>query len=139
MPRKRSISRRATLAGLSGLAAGMATKAHAAPRAELIMFDATWCGYCKKFKREVAPTYSSTRAGGIFPLRIIDIERETPDFSLKEKVRGTPTFVIVADGIEIARFSGYGGPDHFYETMDRIISAWEQARQKWDRGGGDRA
>jgi thioredoxin-related protein len=126
------------LAALLALIAVAFAMAGAAAAAELVMFDAAWCGYCKKFKREVAPTYNSTAAGRIFPLRIIDIDREKPDFSLKEAVRGTPTFVIVAEGMEIARFSGYGGPDHFYGTMEKIVSAWERARQRMKRGpGGD--
>ena len=123
----------AALLTLIAVAFAMAGAAASAAAAELVMFDATWCGYCKKFKREVAPTYNSTAAGRVFPLRIIDIDRETADFTLKEKVRGTPTFVIVAEGMEIARFSGYGGPEHFYETMEKIVSAWERARQRMKR------
>lgn len=123
--------RRISLA-LSMLAILVATGLATAPAqaAELVMFDAKWCGYCKRFHREVGATYGESDVAQVFPLRVIDIDREQPDFEAREQVRGTPTFVFVESGREIARFSGYTSPERFYETMRRAVDAYHRAKAK---------
>lgn len=114
--------------------ASVAFGSGAVAAAELVMFDAKWCGYCKRFHREVGDSYAASDVARVFPLRIIDIDRDQPDFEVRERVRGTPTFVFVEDGREIARFSGYSSPERFYDTMRRAVEAYEKARQKARQG-----
>ena len=102
--------------------------------AELVMFDAKWCGHCKRFHREVGESYGQSDVAQVFPLRVIDIDHEQPDFEVRERVRSTPTFVFVEDGREIARFSGYASPDRFYDTMRRAVDAYHRAKAKAAKG-----
>jgi thiol-disulfide isomerase/thioredoxin len=85
---------------------------------ELIMFDASWCGYCRQFKMEVFPIYSQTALGSKIPLEIVDLsDQDRVWFDLDERIEGVPTFVLVSDGSEVARFSGYSGPRAFFATL----------------------
>jgi thiol-disulfide isomerase/thioredoxin len=107
-----------------GIVAGLAlsTLASLAPSPaqalELVMFDAPWCGYCRQFRREVVPIYQRTVIGRKIPLQIVDLDgQEGVTFNLDEGVAGVPTFVLVHDNNEVARFSGYSGSKDFFETL----------------------
>ena len=100
-----------------------------AAAAELVMFDARWCGYCKRFHKEVgAEGYKASAAARSFPLRVLDVDRERPQFRLKQPVNGTPTFVLVEGDREIARFSGYGGRSEFLRTVASLAAEYEAGR-----------
>lgn len=96
--------------------------------AELVMFDSPTCVYCKKFKREAAPLYNRSPAAAVLPLRIVQIDRDALWFRLKGAVRTTPTFVIVEQGEEVERFSGYSGRDAFLDLMNSLTEAYRNYR-----------
>jgi len=90
---------------------------------DLIMFEASWCGYCKQFKREVEPNYRSTRIGRQIPLRLVRVGGNV-GFKLRGPVSGYPTFVLVDHGVEVARFSGYDGASDFYQSLADAASRY---------------
>lgn len=100
-----------SLQSLTALAAALMLMALAtlpAAAAELIMFDRAGCPYCVKWKKEVGPGYSKTAEGALAPLRIHNIaDGQIKEIEFKRPVRFSPTFVLVDNGREIDRITGY--------------------------------
>lgn len=109
-----------SILGLAGLAGGLGSHALAQgrPDVELIMFDDPGCGYCRQWHREVGPAYRNSPEGKRAPLRVVMIRDRRPEgITLKSAVRATPTFVLVQDGREVGRLTGYGGADFFWSML----------------------
>ena len=71
---------------------------------------------------EVGTVYDKTEEGRIAPLRRVDIHGARPrDLSHIERIRFTPTFVIVDQGQEVGRILGYPGEDMFYGMLGEIL------------------
>jgi hypothetical protein len=89
---------------------------------ELIAFEAPGCIYCPVFRRDVLPTYAATRAGKAAPLRFVDLNDAAADsFELSGPVTMVPTLVLVRDGVEIGRISGYFGRENVHHMLDAML------------------
>lgn len=89
---------------------------------ELIAFEAPGCSYCPILRRDVAPSYPSSRAGKVAPLRFIDInDQAAATFELTSPVTMVPTVVLVRDGVEIGRIAGYVGPANMHRLLDPLL------------------
>jgi hypothetical protein len=86
----------------------------------LVMVDDKGCVYCAKWDREISSSYSASDEGQFAPLarRI----KGHPDLSGLAGLRFTPTFVLLERGHEVGRIIGYGGEDHFWGELDRLLS-----------------
>lgn len=93
--------------------------------AELVMVEQRGCVYCQTWHREVGPEkYALTDEGAFAPLRVIDLHAPRPgDIAFARPLRITPTFVLVADGRELARFEGYPGEDFFWGILGMMLNA----------------
>jgi len=114
-------ARRAYLIGLvatvlvSGLPACAST-------VELYMFERDGCPYCAQFNREIAPGYHRSPEGQLAPLRRIDWKAQLPTgVSIDKPVNATPTFVLIKDGKEAGRITGYPGADFFYWLLTGVL------------------
>lgn len=66
----------------------------------LVKFGAPWCGPCQS----VAPTLEAMAGEG---KAIFDVNTdEDQDSAIKYGIRGVPTFILFADGVEVKRTSG---------------------------------
>jgi hypothetical protein len=107
-----------TLALLLG--ACVSTSARAA---ELLMFELRGCPWCIKWHREIGPAYPRSSEGLRAPLRIVDIKAPLPgDLSLDRPVTSSPTFVLVDEGREIGRITGYPGAEFFWGLLDELLA-----------------
>lgn len=100
------------------------------PRRELLMVERDGCSWCVAWDREVAPAYAKSAEGRLAPLRRIDIadwRRAGVTFTMPPTV--TPTFVLVSDGREIGRITGYPGADFFWGLLDEMLRKLEPVRQ----------
>ena len=89
---------------------------------ELIAFEAPGCIYCPIFRRDVLPSYAASRAGKAAPLRFVDLNDEAADsFQLSAPVTMVPTLVLIRDGVEIGRISGYFGRDNVHHMLDAML------------------
>tara|TARA_B100001245_G_C22776133_1_gene375005 strand:- start:298 stop:765 length:468 start_codon:yes stop_codon:yes gene_type:complete len=99
-----------------------------APGLQLIAVLVDWCPYCNKWTEEVVPSYSN-----IVPLVIINATsgNNIPQWYKKalklkkvSKLRGIPAFIIwdTEAEVELVRWVGYGGGEHFYEMLDKAIN-----------------
>jgi Thioredoxin-like domain len=123
------IDRRSALMQLAGFGAlaGFAGVSSAGAqvrggRAELVMFDDPGCSYCRAWHREVGPAYRNSPEGRVAPLRVVQLRGPKPEgVTLASPVRATPTFVLVQDGREVGRLTGYGGADFFWGMLGDVM------------------
>ena len=93
----------------------------ASQAAELLMFSQGGCPSCLRWDREVGTIYDKTAEAAIMPLRHIDIARQaTSNVTLSSRILYTPTFVVVDDGREIGRITGYINDDAFWGLLGSL-------------------
>lgn len=89
---------------------------------ELVAFEAPGCIYCPVFRRDVAPAYDTSRAGRAAPLRFVDLnDRAAEGFQLTAPITVVPTLVLMRDGVEIGRISGYVGPNSIHRILGPML------------------
>lgn len=82
---------------------------------ELVMFEQPGCGYCLRWDHEVGALYGKTAEARTLPLRRLDIAgQKQSGIALAAPVRFTPTFVVVEDGREVGRITGYSNDKTFW-------------------------
>jgi thioredoxin 1 len=74
-------------------------------RGEVLFFNATWCGPCRRMK----PIVASMRRQG-YRMRDVDVDRNR-DLAEKYGIHAVPTFVFIENGSEVNRFSGGTTPE----------------------------
>jgi hypothetical protein len=105
----------------------LATLAHAADAAELIMYRRDGCPWCAKWDREIGPIYPKTEFNQRAPLRLINLDHDR-DLPIKHgAIRYTPTFVLVENGKEVARMEGYPGEDYFWPRLTNLFQMAKEA------------
>ena len=112
--------RQTVLAGIAGLLllAGLVPAA----AAELIMFERDGCMYCARWKREVGPIYQSTPEGRSAPVRHVDLGDAGREKGLATPVRYTPTFVLMNEGREVGRITGYINDQAFWGLLGKMLA-----------------
>lgn len=91
------------------------------------MYRRNGCPFCVRFEREVAPVYAKTREGALAPLRRIDLSAGgVRDAGLREPVIATPTFVLVDDGREVGRITGYLNDDMFWGLLGQLLAGMDK-------------
>ncbi len=109
--------------------AAVALTAANACASELVMFERDGCPYCARWDAEVAPAYMKTVEGLRAPLRRYNIGLGQPkDIVLERPVRYTPTFVLVDDGREVSRITGYVENGMFWGLLQPMIAKLGDAR-----------
>lgn len=89
---------------------------------ELVMFEGKGCVYCHRWDRDVGTLYNKTAESKDLPLRRLDIsEQKTSGVALASPVRYTPTFIIVDNGREIGRITGYINDDAFWGLLGTFV------------------
>jgi thioredoxin-related protein len=107
----------------------------AGARAEtvLLMAEETGCVWCARWDAEISAIYPKTPEGRAAPLQRFDIHGQAPEgVAFKSRVRFTPTFVLVRDGLEIDRIEGYPGEDFFWGLLGLML---EQANVPHEETG----
>ena len=96
---------------------------------ELLMFSVSWCGYCRAFHEQVAPTYKDSEYAKNLPLIIINADKyplHIPKWFAIAYKKGdikpiivTPTFILWDEKqkVEIDRLVGYIGKEWFYDQL----------------------
>jgi hypothetical protein len=93
--------------------------------AELIMVEQEGCVYCEQWDAEIMPIYPKTAESRVAPLRKMDLFDTFPeDVTFARPVNFTPTFVLVEDGVELARIEGYPGEAFFWGLLGRILTQY---------------
>ncbi len=100
--------------------------------AELVMFDRKGCPWCAKWHAEIGVEgYARSPEARTAPLRVYLVGTPMPaDIKRLTPIIGTPTFVLMDNGVEVDRFEGYPGKAVFYGrlqlALDRLTGADKQ-------------
>jgi len=93
-----------------------------AQAAELVLFEFDGCLWCEQWKSDVGRYYHDTAEGQAAPLRIVDLFDKRPAHLRRIRpVRATPTFVLVDQGQEIGRITGYTGEREFWIDFGKML------------------
>ncbi len=90
---------------------------------ELVMVEERGCIWCARWNADVAPEYPKTPEGMAAPLRRIDLRDRPEDLSFETRLRFTPTFVLMVNGVEADRIEGYPGEDFFWPMLGAMLDA----------------
>lgn len=91
--------------------------------AELLMFESGGCVYCQRWDRDVGAIYDKTQEAKLLPLRRIDVGRQSASgVTLQSPVRYTPTFVVVDNGREVGRITGFISDESFWGLLDELAA-----------------
>ena len=116
------------------LAAAAALSPGVAAASELVMFERDGCVWCARWNREIAPVYDRTEEAKVLPLRRINMDRDKePGVLLASPVRFTPTFLIVDDGHEIGRITGYMNDESFWGLLGKYAARLTNPQPKANR------
>jgi thioredoxin-related protein len=92
---------------------------------ELLMYERAGCVHCARWNREVGPAYPLTPQGKLAPLRRMDLDARknpaVPEPSLERPVRYSPTFVLLKDGREVGRITGYMDDAMFWGVFSKML------------------
>lgn len=83
------------------------------------------CAWCARWDAEISHIYPKTAEGRTAPLVRYDLRGDDPDVTFQRRVSFTPTFILVEDGVEVARIEGYPGEDFFWALLAEMF---EQAK-----------
>jgi len=90
--------------------------------AELLVFETENCPYCFIFRRDVAPNYMSSPRAKDVPLRYVDARKtDLSTMRLKSPLTMVPTVVLMKNGREVDRITGYMGPEPFFHMVSRLM------------------
>ncbi|MGE0844811.1 MAG: hypothetical protein AB7L41_00985 [Flavobacteriaceae bacterium] len=107
----------------------LATLAPADAETRLVMLEQPGCHWCQRFDAEIAGAYEKSPEGRIAPLRRVDITRDWPeDLATIAPDRYTPTFILIDDGVEIARLRGYPGDNWFWPMLEEMLDKLDGRR-----------
>lgn len=103
---------------LSGLLWPVETRA-----SELLIFEREGCVWCQRWDREIGRIYDKSAEARVLPLRRVNAgEQTTGGITLASPVRFTPTFVVVDNGREIGRITGYLNDDAFWGLLAALAT-----------------
>ena len=128
----RTLAKTSTLIA-AAVAAGMLLPGMA-QASELVMFEQAGCVYCQRWDRDVGSLYGKTPEAQSLPLRRIDIQNQKASgVTLASPVRYTPTFVVVDNGREVGRITGYSNDDSFWGLLDALAAKLAPASHEPNR------
>ncbi|MTH76516.1 SoxS protein [Paracoccus aestuariivivens] len=100
-----------------------AAQAKDATALRLMMVRRKGCVYCAQWDREIAPIYGQHPEGRAAPLVMLDIDGPYPDgLALDRMPWLTPSFILLNGGMEITRYEGYPGADHFFPMLGTMLA-----------------
>lgn len=88
----------------------------------LLMAEEDGCYWCESWDEEISHIYPKTVEGKTAPLKRYNLHNETPDVTLEQTVRFTPTFILVHNGTEVGRIEGYPGEDFFWSLLSMLFT-----------------
>lgn len=97
---------------------------------QLVVFEATDCAFCAKFRAEVSDGWQSS-----VPIAHTLDAREPEGWTLEKPLFATPTIVLFENGKEVSRYTGYNGDKaRFWQWLGFRLLTEEQRDIAFDNG-----
>jgi thioredoxin-related protein len=93
---------------------------------ELIVLEIEDCPICSLVRTQIAPAYARTPRAAAVPMRFVDLNRiDQGKMQLSGPVTVLPTILLMRNGTEIDRITGYLGPENFLQMVRTMIGPTE--------------
>ena len=98
--------------------------ARSATAAELVMVTTRGCSFCMAWEREVGVAYPRSSEATRAPLRHVDF-KDAKSLPVESSVQYTPTFLLIENGHERGRITGYHDPGMFWGLLGGLLAQLE--------------
>lgn len=106
-------------AARAGEASRAAGQAETLAPVQLVMVDDLGCPYCARWDAEVGGGYANSAEGRHAPL--VRIRRGDSRLARFKTITHTPTFIVLHEGAEAGRITGYPGAHFFWPMLEEIL------------------
>lgn len=97
-----------------------------ATRLELLVMEVSNCGVCHLVRDHLQPAWERSPRAREVPMRYVDITSlDETTLGLASPVDTLPTIVLMRDGREVGRLSGYLGPELFFRAIGPLLDQAE--------------
>jgi thioredoxin-related protein len=91
-------------------------------RLEVLVLEVRNCDICSLVRTNVQPLYEQAAFARDVPMRYVDITRiDERRLGLRDSVRTVPTIVVIRDGEEVDRITGYMSPADTLRIIGQLI------------------
>ncbi|MGH3627494.1 MAG: thioredoxin domain-containing protein [Sciscionella sp.] len=89
---------------------------------ELLVFQVANCAVCDLVHTHIRPAYQRSAAATETPMRFIDVNSiDESSLGLAQPISIVPTIVLMREGREVDRLTGYTGTDIFFEALEGML------------------
>jgi len=93
-----------------------------AHRLELLVIEVSGCKVCDLVRTYIQPAYEASPHARQVPMRYVDVtSQDELTLGLNERVATVPTIVLLRDGREVDRITGYTGPHNFLIAIASML------------------
>ncbi|MGD9806128.1 MAG: hypothetical protein AB7E81_15275 [Hyphomicrobiaceae bacterium] len=93
-----------------------------AHRLELLVIEVAGCTVCDLVRTYIQPAYEASPRARQAPMRYVDVtSQDELTLGLNERVSTVPTIVLLRDGREVDRVTGYIGPHNFLIAISNML------------------
>lgn len=93
-----------------------------AVRMELLVLEIQGCTFCPLVKTHIQPAYERTPHARDMPMRYVDVTtQDETRLGLNRPIDTVPTIVLMRDGREVDRVSGFVGPENFLKVLTHML------------------
>lgn len=93
---------------------------------EFLVLEVRSCHVCELVRVHILPQYERSTAARDAPMRFVDLNAiDEAKLGLSAPVTTVPTIVLMREGQEVARLTGYTGPQIFLQAVPEMLARAE--------------
>lgn len=93
---------------------------------EFLVLEVKSCHVCELVRTQILPQYERSATAREAPMRFVDLNSvDEAGLGLTAPVMTVPTIVLMREGQEVARLTGYMGPQIFFQAVPEMLARAE--------------
>ncbi len=93
---------------------------------EFLVLEVKDCHVCELVRTHILPQYERSATSRDTPMRFVDLNAiDEAKLGLTGPVTTVPTIVLMREGQEVARLTGYTGPQIFFQAVPEMLARAE--------------